>query len=131
MGNEIMREDFKRGLILGKMLREELDTNEKTNLSKLEITEFDSVSKATVYLGGLDNLQKINNELSWHVEYSKGLGFAIRTLTLKEVFDQVYEKYGSSLITVFINGPMHGEIYQCGNYEIGDWVEYGSTIGYA
>ena len=126
-----MREDFKRGLILGKMLREESQTDDDDDLSKLEITEFDSVSTATVYLGSLDNLKKINNELSWHVEFSQGLGFAIRTLTLEEVFKQVYERYGSNLITIFVNGPMHGEIYQCNNYEDGEWVEYGSTIGYA
>ena len=53
-------------------------------------------------------------------------------LTLDEIYKQfksIYKHEG--ICTVVVSTPLHGEIYQCGNYHDGEWVEYGHTIGYA
>ena len=98
------------------------------NPADWEICEFDGVSSTGVYIGPLDALYRVNNRLKWRVdpECSVMCYDPYRVLTLKEIQEQIPHR----LITVIDNGPMHGEIYQCGNYG-DDWYCIGETDGYA
>lgn len=95
---------------------------------EFEICEFDGVSAVGVYVGTLDALQRVNRQLRWRVdeEGSKMCRDPYRVLTLKEIQEQI----PYHLITVIDNGPMHGEIYQCGNYSGNDWWIIGELNGY-
>ncbi len=103
---------------------------EKADLNNLIVVEFDGIKSTAVYLGGVTRLKKVNEELIWHEEESEALYSTIKSLTLREIYDQISQKYGYQIITVIVDGPMHGEIYQCGNYVEGQWVKYGMTMGY-
>lgn len=52
-------------------------------------------------------------------------------VSLKDIEDEVKRDYENvSRITVIAERPLHGIIYEYGNY--GDfWMEHGKTIGYA
>lgn len=114
-----------------KELEQFIQHKERTDFQTLEVVEFDSVDSTAVYLGGVSCLKKVNDELNWHEEEVESLDMNIKSLTLTEIYEQLKEVYGCQIITVFVDSPMHGEIYQCGNYEDGKWVKLGSTMGYA
>lgn len=126
--------------------REKVKEKERTDFQDIVIYEFDSVDSATVYLGGFSDLKKINDELDWHIdkEISEVLGVKeYKYLSLKEVFEQVKIKYGKTvnvfgkpklsvpIITVIIDEPFKGTIYNCNNHEEGIWEKVGETKGYA
>lgn len=115
---------------------------ERTDFQDLEICEFDTVDSATVYLGGFNDLRKINKELKWRLDEdaAKALSMPeVKYLTLSEVYEQVKEMYGKDilgktrvpLITVIIDEPLKGTIYMCSNHEEGIWEKVGETKGYA
>ncbi len=90
------------------------------------VCEFDGVSGTGVYLGGLDELTRINDWLTWR-EDSERQDMVCKELTLAEISKQCWA-YG--LITVIVNEPLSGKILQYGNY--GDkWYQIGETCGYA
>ena len=55
-------------------------------------------------------------------------------LTLRAIGEQAKRIFGGTLrpLYVWVDGPLHGEIYQTGNYRDDDsWVLHGRTKGYA
>lgn len=93
-------------------------------LNDLEVCKFDlgGTTATYVYKGSLRNLEKVD-DLEWREVDGEEI------LSLKEIYEQLKGK--CYMITVFVDSPLHGEIYQCGNYGDGLWVEYGTTKGYA
>lgn len=99
-----------------------------TNPSEFEICPFDGNTVSRVYLGGVADLEKVI--LTWRTdkERSEMMGIRYLVLTLKELADRLGEK--ADLITVIVQRPLSGEIYQWGNY--GDeWWQIGTLDGYA
>lgn len=103
----------------------------RTDWNDLTIVRFDGVTMSSVYIGFVNELHDITKRLNWRKIDAEEYGYHAEGLTLKEIYDQVSKDMGRPIITVFVNDPMHGEIYQCGNYADGKWVKYGTTIGYA
>lgn len=91
------------------------------------LVEFDGVSTTTVYAGGMSWLKKA--ELKWRTddEMSKWFGIEAHVLTADEVIEQVEDK----IITIVIESPLSGEIWQYGNYPDGEWHLVGELRGYA
>lgn len=88
---------------------------------------WDGVNAAAVYVGWLTRMElaKVKPNIE---EIETGDRFEY--LTLKEIADQVIEKYEIPSVTVITDGPLHGEIYHYGNH--GDlWEKVGDTRGYA
>lgn len=91
-----------------------------------EVCAFDGVSRTTVYTGGITDLKRAL--VLWRrVEIPEMGGDALPVLTLGEIAEQL----GNQLITVIVDSPFSGKIYQYGNYSDGKWWEIGSTGGYA
>lgn len=90
---------------------------------------FEDSSEVGVYLGGLSNLEWAGNNLLWNCEKLKD-GEPRYFLTLSEIYHQL-EFLNPTLITVFVNNPMYCTVYQCNNYERGEWVKLGVIRGYA
>ena len=98
------------------------------NPSEFEICEFDGMNASGVYLGGLAELEKAKPKWRIDKEATERCGIRLRVLTLKEIAEQLCEEY--PVITVIVNRPLGGEIYQWGNY--GDeWWQIGTLDGYA
>ena len=97
---------------------------------ELEIFEFDGVCAAGVYVGMLTQLKCVTHKLVWRQDDSFADEFSagVNVLTLAEISEQL-SRYG--LITVIVNGPMSGAIYQSGNYSGADWYQIGELDGYA
>lgn len=104
----------------------------RTDFQDLEVTKFDTVSTATVYLGYFDNLLYINDRLKWRTEdWGEEIG-DIEILTLSEIWEQVKNIFSNErIVTVIVDSPLHGEIYVCGNHKEGIWEKIGETRGYA
>lgn len=66
--------------------------------------------------------------LDWNAEPDKDESFSY--LTLDEIYRQLSEKT-DEIITVVVERPLDGVIYQCGNAGDGVWVQHGTTRGYA
>ena len=97
------------------------------------LIEENPVDIISIYKGclanGLKNIE--NNKFDWHKEYENN-GLTGQSLTLNEIYTQavkigLIEKRG--ILTVFIEKPQHGKIYQCGNHEEGEWEVKGKTKG--
>lgn len=92
----------------------------------LELCRFDGVNETVVYTGGLCLLVPAN--IQW-----RNTGFCeiteteLEYLNLSEIVKQLPH---IPLITVVVNGPLRGEIYQYGNYGP-EWWCIGETMGYA
>lgn len=99
-----------------------------TNPSEIEIYPFDGATVSRVYLGGLTDLEEVI--LTWRIdeERSKMMEIKYYVLTLKEIADRLREK--TDIITVIVQRPLSGEIYQWGNYGDG-WWQIGTLDGYA
>lgn len=107
-----------------------------------KLTGEETICKATptsntyVYIGSFSNLVPANDILNWRrlPEYDlPSLGIIAEELTLDEISIQLKERlktHDSPLITIFEQEPLHGKIYQWGNYGNG-WYEIGETCGYA
>ena len=99
-----------------------------TNPEEFEICPFDGMNVSRVYVGGVAELERVI--LTWRTdkERSEMIEINCYVLTLKEIADQLREK--TDLITVIVQRPLSGEIYQWGNY--GDeWCQIGELDGYA
>lgn len=97
-----------------------------------------TVREFHVYLGSFSELVNISNKLKYHVEPMEEMGGEETIyITLKEIYEQVKEMCSidgnvyEPLITVFDEGAMRTQIYQCGNYSDGCWVKLGEIQGYA
>lgn len=104
-----------------------------------EIVRFDGVSTATVYYGGLSYLDRAC--LEWRKEEitapddeaSEVPVDEWELLTLNEIVEQskANKDTATNLITVIIENPRSGEIWQYGNYHDGKWYRIGNVYGYA
>jgi hypothetical protein len=100
-----------------------------------EICEEDEISVSTIYTGTFHNLVKVNGMLHWRDEEEllpSENSHLDKVLTLDEIKKQLTNLYGGKtpFITVFVESPLHGEIYQYGNYG-DDWWQVGELSGYA
>lgn len=102
----------------------------KEDLSTKKIYRFGPTDGAGVYIGGVTALKAVTGELIWR---KTGEGeYSTEYLTLGEIYEQLERMYGPHvIITVFTETALHGNVYQCGNYERGLWVRHGNTDGYA
>ena len=106
----------------------------RTDWQDKRIVKWDTVNVAGVYVGTIENMMNVTEAISWH---SEPMGdFDYISLTLSEIYEQVSKleimKGGLRIITVFQEGPLDGDIYQCGNYSEADkWVQIGTLRGYA
>ena len=52
-------------------------------------------------------------------------------LNFQDIYEQIKEKYGESLILVIAEYPLSGYIYRYGNYFDKKWMQVGKMDGYA
>lgn len=100
------------------------------NPDAIEICLFDGVESSAVYLGGMDWLTHVTNDITWRTEDHTPYDTSspCKVLTLGEIAEQL--RLRAIIITVIVIGPMSGVVYQYGNY--GDsWWEVGTLDGYA
>lgn len=97
------------------------------------IFKYDTVNTAKVFLGFVTSnepILDITEELLWHRTEEEGYEFIY--LTLAEIYAETKVLYdGSSNITVVYESPLDGVVYQCNNYEEGEWFKIGVLYGYA
>lgn len=96
--------------------------------SNTKIYEFDGTTAAGVYIGFLDRLVYVGNILKWNEEEVKEIGEKFTFLTLREIREQLE---GAMIVTVIVNRPTSGAVYQCGNYKDNEWYKIGELNGYA
>lgn len=85
------------------------------------------------YAGSLDCLVPMDkNMFKWNVdrEASEFTGKLVSALTLGEIAEQLAEMEYSGMVTIFVNRPTSGEIYQLGNYGTYEWFELGTLRGF-
>lgn len=102
----------------------------RTDWETYEVSKFDGVDSCGVYVGGLNRLVQITNELEWHkdTEHVAEYGMEVEYLELHEISEQIKT---SSLLTVIVNSPMRSKVFQYGNYPDAGWVYLGEVQGYA
>ena len=112
---------------------EELHTTHlaRTDYQDVEVVKFDTVNQTSVYIGFFYELENVTDILKWHKEYVDALYMDLETLSLTEIYEQLKESNEAHIITVFVDSPLNGVIYQCGNHEKGKWEQIGTTVGYA
>lgn len=94
-----------------------------------ELIRFDGIQFVRVYTGSMTRLEKAC--VKWREgdkELSDILGFKAEVLTLGEIEKQLGDQH---LITIVIEGPLSGEIWQYGNYYDDKWYKIGDLRGYA
>lgn len=94
--------------------------------SETEIYPLNMTESSGVYVGSLAYMEWVNNKLEW-----RQLGddeYRTKVLTLKEIAEQLQDAW---LITVVVERPSSGEIYQYGNYADDEWWQIGTLDGYA
>ena len=94
-----------------------------------EIMRFDGVGAAAVYTGWLTELEKA--EVKWNVtdesrKTAEICGGRPEFITL----DELAAQFPDQMITVIIDDPLNGEIYNYGNARK-KWLRIGITGGYA
>lgn len=110
-------------------MEKETTIREADNLDNTTINE--GIHNVIILLISLDLKRHIldNNELRWQKEDYVENGE--RYITLREIYQQLKKKGHEGIIYVWEETPLSGTIYLCGNYEEGQWVEHGTTRGYA
>lgn len=111
--------------------QEQIKHRERTDFQDYQVVKFDTINETSVYTGSLRNLVNITDKLHWHSEPCEPLYMNIEFLTLSEIWEQAKDLSEQRILTVFVDSPLRGTIFQCGNYEEGKWVKYGTTQGYA
>ena len=106
---------------------------ERTDFQELTIVRDDTVTNSAVYIGSLCNLTNFTERLKWISEPCEPLHMNIEYLSLTQIYKQIKKMTNDEyvLITVIVNDPLHGYIYQCGNHKDGVWEKIGETLGYA
>lgn len=85
------------------------------------------------YTGGLDSLVPFDKDFfKWNVDKSASEfeGDTVYCLTLGELKEQLVQVEFHGIMTLFVNKPMSGEIYQIGNYNDGEWFLLGELKGF-
>lgn len=93
-----------------------------------------AVGYSAFYAGSLDSLVPMDkNMFRWHIDEdaSAFMGEAVSSLTLGEIAEQLAKMEYAGMVTIFVNRPTSGEIYQLGNYGTYEWSELGTLRGFA
>ena len=93
-----------------------------------------AVGYSAFYAGSLDSLVPMDkNMFKWHIDEdaSEFVGNPVFSLTLGEIAEQLAKIEYAGMVTVFVNRPTGGEIYQLGNYGTYEWFELGTLRGFA
>ncbi len=88
----------------------------------------------SLYAGSLDYLVPMDkNMFKWHIDgnASEFMGETVWYLTLGEIAEQLAKMEYMGIVTIFVNRPTSGEIYQLGNYSSYEWFELGTLKGFA
>ena len=94
-----------------------------------KIWKFDGVRAAAVYTGWLTRLEKV--KIRWNnTEESREIANACDGCPEFITLDELAAQFPDQLITVVIDDPLSGEIWNYGNSGR-DWVRIGITGGYA
>ena len=103
------------------------------NPDEVSVCVFDGVNSSGVYIGFIDSLRLVTNELTWRTdeEAQEMTLVAFKELTLKEISAQVkrlYSEHATCIVMTY--GPLSGRIYEYGNR--GEyWEQIGVLSGYA
>lgn len=93
----------------------------------------DVFGASAFYAGFLDCLVPFDkNVFRWNVDEnaSEFEGEIVYSLTLGEIAEQLAEMEYTGLLTLFVNRPTSGEIYQLGNYGDYEWFQLGELKGF-
>lgn len=121
------------------LLEEKVDVNfiNPENVSELPRTDFEDVRIYQSYTMEqilhiyVDGKTIPESEFIWEEESNPEFsGTVIKSMTLSMLSKQWYEKH-NGIITVVTENPLHGDIYQIGNYPERKWSHHGTTKGYA
>ena len=86
------------------------------------------------YSGDLDSLVPMDkNMFKWHFD-EKASEFSdnpVFSITLGEIAEQLAKIEYAGIVTLFVNRPTSGEVYQLGNYGTYQWFELGTLRGFA
>lgn len=96
--------------------------------------DFEGMTGIEMYEGGFMDLVPFNKELlEWHKdeELSEAERRDTYFLTLGEIAAQLRDKDYDKMVTIFVETPLEGSIYQMGNYRKYEWVKAGTLNGYA
>lgn len=107
-----------------------MDNAELKKLEETDIPRNDGIMSTGIYLGTFNNLLEFDpGLLPWnHLEENEiDCGDHMTLGEISEFFNKNGNPY--HMITVFLNGPQHGMIYQYGNYD-DSWVIAGRLNGY-
>lgn len=102
----------------------------KEEMNEIKIWD-DFVQKRCVLVHSFElrKLIDVTDELKWHhIEENE---WEFDYLTLEEIYKQCKGLHPSEIIYAIQDDPLHTTIYQCGNYEEGQWIEWGKGMGYA
>lgn len=111
----------------------------KSNVTELERTDFENYeiypSYTLMYITKIFFEDKLipEHRLVWNKipEDDWRSCDATCSLTLNQLSTQLYAKTGRGIITVLVEEPLRGEIFQIGNYSDMKWRKHGTTKGYA
>ena len=99
------------------------------------VPRMDGVSSDCIFVKDICSIYSIPpGMLKWHTDDPSGFYESGEYLSLQEIGEQVRKLYGGHMLPlyVWVDSPMHGEIYQTGNYPGDDsWTLLGQTKGYA
>ena len=88
----------------------------------------------TIYKGWVTDLSKIPNESFDWVSYGEEPEYEEKSLSLNDIYKQAIDRgiiNPRDILTVVVDMPMKGYIYEWGNYGAGKWTLLGKTKGYA
>ena len=82
------------------------------------------------YQGFFTNLVKIDKSVfHWNYDEEESNELeSVYSLTLGELAEQLKAMHFKGIVTLFVNAPMHGMIYQIGNYQPYQWCECGNCV---
>lgn len=130
----------------GHLLEEDIDPNEplskaladmgvkekpRTEWGTYKVVRFDGVTNTSIYVNGFHHLLNVTEVMDWKSRYADYAGEIFEMATLDEIYKCFSTDNHHIMITVFENGPMRCNIFQCGNYGTGKWAKLGTVMGYA
>lgn len=104
------------------------------DLNSTVIYKNDAFGFTGLYAGSLDCLVPMDrNMFKWNVDKNATeiTGEIIWSLTLGEIAEQLAKMEYMGIVTIFVNRPTSGAVYQLGNYSPYEWFELGTLRGFA
>lgn len=116
------------------MTKEEAKKQRFEELNETVIYKNDVFGFTGLYAGSLDCLVPMDkNMFRWNIDKyaTEFTGETVWSLTLGEIAEQLETMQYMGIVTIFVNRPTSGEIYQLGNYSPYGWFELGTLRGFA